>query len=85
MKPVIACSVFLLVCCPNAAAQPVAPSPTGLHLVEAVQSAISRHPALEFQQQEVEIARSPAAGGRRFRSGSGQAFDQGRLYSRTAG
>ena len=55
MKPVIACSVFLLVCCPNAAAQPVAPSPTGLHLVEAVQSAISRHPGLELQRQEVEI------------------------------
>ena len=55
MKPVIACSVFLLVCCPNAAGQPVAPSPTGLHLVEAVQSAISRHPGLELQRQEVEI------------------------------
>ena len=55
MKPVVWTWMFLLILCPQVVAQTAMTPPGGLHLVDAVQATISRHPGLEIQRQEVEI------------------------------
>ena len=47
---------FLLIWCPQVSAQDVPGSGDVLHLLDAVQTSLSRHPALEIQQQQVEIS-----------------------------
>jgi outer membrane protein TolC len=48
-------TLFLLMWSPHVAAQGAVTSEGGQHLLDAVRSAISRHPALEIQRQEVDI------------------------------
>jgi outer membrane protein TolC len=50
-------SVFFLLAWNGRSAPPQTPAaPTGLHLLDAVNSAITRHPALQMQREEVEIS-----------------------------
>lgn len=66
----------------HTAAQGTVPSPPDVHLLDAVQAALSRHPALEIQQQEVEISnavKQQATGA--FDQLLESGFDRQRLYS----
>ena len=55
MKFTPSIAVFLLIWCPKVAAQE-RPIPAALHLLDAVNSAMSQHPDLDLQRQGVEIA-----------------------------
>src|SRR5438552_3934176 len=46
---------FLLLCPQCLGAQPISTSGGILHLVDAVQTSIARHPTLEIQRQEIEV------------------------------
>jgi outer membrane protein len=54
MKLAVWTWIVVLIWCPQVVAQTAAPA-GGLHLLDAVQSTLSRHPGLEIQRQDVEI------------------------------
>src|SRR5438552_668434 len=82
MKSTVWNALFVLVCSSQIAAQGTASSPADVHLLDAVQAALARHPALEIQRQEVEIGKAvkqQASGA--FDQLLESGFDRQRLYS----
>jgi outer membrane protein TolC len=78
-------ALFMMVFATSADAQPATPRAEPLRLVDAVMTAIARHPALEIQQQEIEIGtglQREAAGA--FDQVFEASFDHGRSYSPAA-